>query len=151
MTVRTIARTSVPLLRISRITLVLRHMDTLAILTIQVSRRRRIRVVPVEKHRHLLQSVSARFRVVEVNYHAHDEKHRYEHKVILPSDRLQGHRVDEGVEEDCRKGRAPSYSQAAGTQAVGPDLAGVGAEERGPEDCSLVSVVPNEWVHSAWV
>jgi hypothetical protein len=62
------ARTSMSLLRIGSTALVLRHMDALAILPVQVSgRRRRIGVVAVEEHRHLLQRVPAGFRVVEVN------------------------------------------------------------------------------------
>jgi hypothetical protein len=126
--------TSVSLLRIRRIPLVLRDMDALAaILPVQVSsRRRRVRLIPVEKHGHLLKRVPARFRVVQVNDDAHDEQHRHEHEVVPPSNRLQRDRVDEDVEEDGDEGGAPGHGQAAGAQAVRPDLAGVGAEEGGP-------------------
>jgi hypothetical protein len=71
----TTARSSVSLLRIFRISLALRNMDALAILPIQVSRGRSACVVPIEKHRHLLQCVSACFRIVEVDDYAHDEQY----------------------------------------------------------------------------
>jgi hypothetical protein len=88
MTVRTIASISVSFLRISSIPLVLRHMDALAILPVQVSRGERASLIAIEKHRHLLQRVPAGFRVVEVNNNSHDEQHCHEHQVVLPSDRF---------------------------------------------------------------
>lgn len=101
-------------------------------LPVQVSGRRRISLVPVKENRHLLQSMSASFRVIEVDDETHDDEHSHKDEVVLPSNRFQSNRVDERVEENGRESGAPRDSQATGPKAVRPDLTGVGAEEGGP-------------------
>lgn len=71
------------------------------------------------------------FRIEEVGSEAEQHQNDDKDQVVFPSDGLKGDRVDECVEEDGEDGGYPGDGEAAGSEPVGPDLAGVCGEEGG--------------------
>jgi hypothetical protein len=78
-----------------------------------------------------------RLRVEEVNSKRHDDEHPKKDKIVFPPQPLEGYRVYKSVKEDGDDGCREGYDEAAGAEAVGPDFAGVGCLEGGPESVAV--------------
>jgi hypothetical protein len=81
--------------------------------------------------------MAPRLRVKEVDSESHNNQHPKKDKIVLPPQPLERDRVYKSVEEDRDDGCREGYDQAAGAQAVGPDFAGVGCLEGGPESVAV--------------
>jgi ABC-type multidrug transport system ATPase subunit len=71
--------------------------------------------IAIEKNGHLLQSMTSRLRVEEVDRNAEKNEHDDEDKIVLPANAFEGNGVDKGVEEDGHHGSRQSDDQATRT------------------------------------
>jgi hypothetical protein len=88
--------------------------------------------IAIEKDGHLLQSMTSRLRVEEIDRNAEKNKHDDEDEVVFPANAFKSNGIDEGVEEDGHHGSRQSDDEAARTQAVRPDLTRISGLERCP-------------------
>jgi hypothetical protein len=97
------------------------------------TRRRHLRILAIEDNRHLLKRMPPRLGVEEVNSKRHNNQHPKKDKIVLPPQPLERDRVYKSIEEDRDDGCREGYDEPPRAQAVGPDFAGVGCLEGGPE------------------
>lgn len=93
-----------------------------------------VSLLAIEQPSDILQSQTASLGVLEPDAEDHSDQDSEEHEVVLPLDRIKRDRVDEGVEEGEGERGHLHKGEALGAQLVGPDLDGVGDDERGEGD-----------------
>jgi hypothetical protein len=89
-----------------------------------------VSLLAIKQPRDILQSQTASLGVLEPDAEDHSHQDSEEHKVVFPLDGIKRDRVDEGVEEGESERGHLHEGEALGAQLVGPDLDGVGDDER---------------------
>jgi hypothetical protein len=91
-------------------------------------------LLAVEQPSDIFQSQTAGLGVFEPDAEDHSNQHSKEYKVILPLNGIKRDRIYESVEEGEGQRGHLDEGEALGAQLVGPDLHGVGDDERGESD-----------------
>jgi len=93
-----------------------------------------VSLLTIEQPSDILQSQTASLGVLEPDAEDHSDQHGEEHEVVLPLDGIKRDRVDEGVEERENERGHLDEGEALGAQLIGPNLDGVGDDERSEGD-----------------
>jgi hypothetical protein len=109
-----------------------------------------VSLLTIEQPSNIFQSQTASLGVLEPDAEDHGDQDSKEHKVVLPLNGIKRDGIDEGVEEGEGERGHLDEGETFGSQLVGPDLDGVGDDERGEGDVVAEKVaVKWPWLEDA--